>query len=131
MPKKVKFVKTSEYKEDAIIESNGKPLKSYVIEHTFQILDEKKNKTKISRDDFVEAMNNYSHNLKPNQVFQIATFFENVGWRSVNSGYMIGKDEEDISKYIFSPEYDDGTYTDLGDVIAFTIMIYPTSIDEN
>ena len=73
------------------------------------ILDEKKY---ISRDEFVKAMNNYSLNFKPNQVFQIATFFENVGWRSVNSGYMIGKDEEDISKYIFSPEYDDGTYTD-------------------
>jgi hypothetical protein len=75
-------------------------------------------------------MNKYSENLKPGTKFQICTFFENVGWRSVNGGHMITKGE-DTSKYIFSGTYDDGSeWSDLGDVIAFTLMIYPDIIEK-
>jgi hypothetical protein len=38
---------------------------------------------------------------------------------------------EDCAKYIFSGSYDDGSeWTDLGNVVAFTLMIYPGIIEK-
>lgn len=126
---KIKFVKIHEYSQSSSIENSGKLKNGYLIEKMFQILDSKGKDTTITRETFVKKMNKYSENFKEDGKFQIATFFENVGWRSVNGGHMIGHGE-DCAKYIFSGEYNDGEWTDLGDVSAFTIMFYPNTIEK-
>jgi hypothetical protein len=126
---KIKIVKINEIENECLIENTGERKKGYLIEKTYQILDSKGKETKINRELFVEKMNKYSENLKPGTKFQICTFFENVGWRSVNGGHMITQGE-DCAKYIFSGNYDDGEWSDLGDILAFTLMIYPDIIEK-